>query len=47
MFARTGTTMFKNSVTHPRKCPKVTFVNVFIENVDYTFIFYQHINFLD
>ena len=34
-------------VWHPRKCPKVTFVDIFIENVSYIFIFYQHINSLD
>ena len=38
--------MFKNSVTS-KKCPKVTFVDIFIENVDYTFIYYQDIQFVD
>ena len=35
------------TVWHPRKCPKVTFVEIFIEYVDYTLIFYEHIHFLD
>ena len=34
-------------VWHPRNCLKVTFVDIFIENIDYTFIFHQHIHFLD
>ena len=34
-------------VWHPRKCPKVTFLDIFFENVDYNFIFYQHIHFLE
>ena len=33
-------------VRHPRKCLKVTFVDIFIDNVDYAFIFYQQIHFL-
>ena len=37
--------MFKNSV-RSKKCPRVTFVDIFIENVDYVFIFYQQIYFL-
>ena len=38
---------FSKIVWHPRKCPKVTSVDVFIENVGYTFMFYQHIHFFD
>ena len=34
-------------VRHPRKCSKVTFVDIFVEDFDYTFIFHQYIHFLD
>ena len=30
-----------------RKCTEVTLVNTFIKNVDYTFIFYQHMHLIE